>query len=87
MEPFYVTVSTVIEGEGRRREGKGKEEKRILQNLADYDLFQLEHHIKPDFCNVAGLEVYNSADISEENECDGWTEWYDEEGCSVNDRF
>jgi hypothetical protein len=63
MKPFRVYVKTI------------QEAKLIMDTLAYYDLFQLEHKIKPDFCNVSGLEVYES---------DGWGDWYDEEGQDIN---
>lgn len=37
----------------------GAEGKKILNVLVDYDLFQFEHHIKPDYSNVQGIEQYN----------------------------
>ena len=40
--------------------------------LADYDLFQLENRIKPDYSNASFLEVWD------EDEQD-WIDWYDEE--------
>lgn len=42
----------------------------LLEALAEYDKFQLDNNIKPDYCNMGGLEVF--AD-------DEWTEWYDED--------
>ena len=57
MNPFMVDVSTPEEG--------GK----ILDVLANYDLFQYEKNIKPDYSNAGGLNVF----------CDGdWEEWYSE---------
>lgn len=44
--------------------------------LANYDIFQFENHIKPDYWNVSGLEVYEAAAFDGEP---GWCEWYDEE--------
>ena len=41
-----------------------------MLELADYDLFQFDNNIKPDYCNAGGLEVF------EEEE---WSTWYDEE--------
>jgi hypothetical protein len=41
----------------------------VLDTLARYDLFQLEHHIKPDYANVGGLCIF---------EDDEWVEWYKE---------
>lgn len=31
----------------------------IEQVLADYDLFQYENRIKPDYCNVGGTQIFN----------------------------
>lgn len=64
MKPFFSYVTSVDEG------------RRALSMLADYDLFQLENNIKPDYCNVGGLMVYES-DTGEGEP--GWSEWYDEE--------
>lgn len=66
---FYVPVSTVLEG------------KLLLDTLARYDLFQLEHKIKGDYCNAGGLQMFSEEDILEEEEGieSGWTDWYDEE--------
>ena len=46
-EPFYVPVQSVEEG------------KRVMDMLAAYDAYQLQHNIKPDYSNIGGLEVYN----------------------------
>lgn len=42
----------------------------IMNVLADYDIFQFENNVKPDYCNVGGLEVFEDGD---------WTDWYDED--------
>jgi len=53
------------------------EAKLILGTLAFYDIFQFENNIKPDYCNMGGLEVFENGE---------WTEWYDEEsGDSIDD--
>lgn len=54
---FYVPVQSVEEG------------KKVMDFLAVYDAFQLQNHIKPDYCNTGGLEMFNK----EENK---WEEWY-----------
>ena len=54
---LYVPVETAKEG------------KKVMDILACYDLFQLEHRIKPDFCNTSGLQVFN------EEEQD-WLDWF-----------
>lgn len=63
MEPFCVPVDTVAMGV------------KILDVLADYDAFQLEHKIKPDYSNAGGLQRWredNGEGIP------GWEDWYDE---------
>lgn len=42
------------------------EAKKLLDLLARYDAFQLEHRIKPDYSNVGGLEVFEGGE---------WVEW------------
>lgn len=32
----------------------------IIDMLADYDVFQFENDIKPDYCNTSGLEVFEN---------------------------
>lgn len=34
--------------------------------LADYDLFQYENNVKPDYCNVGGLSVFEDGE---------WVDW------------
>jgi hypothetical protein len=54
----------------------------LLSTLADYDIFQFENRIKPDYCNAGGLECFS------QDGDDEWCEWYDEEtGGDVNDRM
>ena len=48
--PFEVPVPTRDEGV------------RLLNTLAAYDLFQLAHHIKPDYSNAGGLVVFRSGE-------------------------
>ena len=31
----------------------------LLDVLAQYDLFQLHHRVKPDYCNASGIEYYD----------------------------
>ena len=50
------------------------EAKLLLNALAEYDLFQLKHNIKPDYSNVGGLMTFN-----EDGE---WEEYYDAEDCA-----
>jgi hypothetical protein len=65
MDSFRVEVDSVAEGV------------KIMQVLADYDSFQFDNNIKPDYSNAGGLNQWS------EN-CDGegapgWEDWYDEE--------
>lgn len=50
--------------------------KLLLTTLARYDLFHLEHNIKPDFANAGGLEVFEDGE---------WCEWVDEDGDHIGD--
>jgi hypothetical protein len=63
MKSFYVEVETP------------KEAKKLLDILANYDLFQLENRIKPDYCNAGGLEIFNGLE---------WEEWYDDCGDDID---
>ena len=58
------------------------EAKHILEMLAFYDLFQHQHHIKPDFANTGGLQIY---DETEENLEDRWCDWYSEDGYNIDE--
>lgn len=65
--PFHVAVDTVAEGV------------KLMNVLAMYDLFQFNNHIKPDYCNVGGLEAFNDGTwegwSSEDGEYDDPKEW------------
>jgi hypothetical protein len=54
---FYVPVDSPEEGI------------KIMDILSYYDLFQLEHRIKPDYSNVCGLEMFVDGE---------WTNWENE---------
>src|SRR5574343_294235 len=62
---FTVLVSSVVEGA------------KLLEILANYDLFQYENKIKPDYCNAGGLRRWAEDSDGEGNP--GWETWYDEE--------
>lgn len=67
MKSFTVEVETVTEA------------LKLLDTLANYDLFQLENNIKPDYCNTGGLEEWDK-------EGQEWLEWVDPEtGDDVSD--
>lgn len=63
-KPFHVYVDTPQEAQ------------RLLNVLANYDLFQYENKIKPDYCNASGLECYEADNGDGQPE---WCEWHDEE--------
>ena len=54
-----------------------KEAKKILDVLAQYDLYQFDNNIKPDYCNAGGLQV---EDINGD-----WYEWDNEEGETIDE--
>ena len=65
---FYIEVSSI-------------EEAWLIMNILwEYDEFQFTNNIKPDYCNITGLEVFN------EEEKD-WEEWYDELGQDIKEHF
>jgi len=59
-KPFYVEV------------GDLQQAKKIIDVLANYDLFQFDNRIKPDYCNMTVLEQWDE----DEQE---WLSWCDEE--------
>jgi len=64
MNAFEVQVDTPREG------------KKLLDILANYDIFQYENNIKPDYCNAGGLSIYEDGE---------WTDWYNEDGESIDE--
>ena len=56
MKSFTVDIDTLEEGV------------LLLNTLANYDIFQLENNIKPDFSNMGGIELLD-------NESGEWEEW------------
>jgi hypothetical protein len=54
MKPFQVDVEDIAQA------------RLLLRTLADYDAFQFENRIKPDYCNMGGLEVFEDGE---------WVEW------------
>ena len=55
--------------------------KLLLDTLANYDIFQFENKVKPDYCNAQGLSVWD--ELAQE-----WTDWEDEEtGISDIDEY
>lgn len=64
MQPFHWAVDDPQQG------------KAILDLLADYDKFQFENHVKPDYCNAGGLQVLEQGE---------WVDWCDEDGNSIDE--
>lgn len=60
---FTVPVASVAEGA------------KLLDVLADYDLFQLAHRIKPDYNNTGGLQRWSEDTV---DGVPGWEDWEDE---------
>ncbi len=77
MEKFRVWHIPQIPGEGFRVSVKSPEEAiKVMDILANYDLFQLENNIKPDYSNAQGFEVF---------EDDEWCEWYSGDGEDIRE--
>lgn len=64
-KPFHVSVDSPDEAA------------KLLTVLADYDIFQFENRIKPDYSNAGGLEEF-------EDESGEWCEWYDDDGNDID---
>lgn len=58
MTAFEVPVSSVSEAA------------KIMNVLADYDLFQFDNNVKPDYSNTGGLQVFEDGE---------WIDWEDPE--------
>jgi hypothetical protein len=58
MHPFQCAVADLAQA------------KLLIETLADYDKFQFENRIKPDYCNAGGVEVFRAGE---------WEDWYDDE--------
>lgn len=63
MHPFHVEVEDI------------KQARKILDTLAAYDIFQYENNVKPDYCNVGGLEVFEDGE---------WIEWESADGDNID---
>lgn len=63
---FYVPVSSPDEAI------------KILNVLADYDLFQLDNNIKPDYSSAQGLEEWDETEQE-------WIEWTSEDGLEIRE--
>ena len=66
MKPFSVSVESVEEGV------------KILDVLADYDAFQYENNVKPDYSNGGGIWMFDGNDDTDGPD-GSWVDWYDDE--------
>jgi hypothetical protein len=64
MDQFYAPVESI------------REAKNMLACLASYDEFQFENNIKPDYCNVGGLQIFEDGE---------WTDWCSEDGYPIDE--
>ena len=64
IKAFYVDVGTP------------EEAIKILDILAEYDMFQFQNRVKGDYCSAQGLEEF----WEEENK---WVEWYSEDDLDI----
>ena len=71
MPAFHVEVGSVEEGV------------KIMDVLADYDLFQFNNRVKPDYCNTGGLQEFCESDKTDSPE-GSWVDWWDEEYSTDN---
>ena len=63
MKPFRIDVPDITTA------------KYIISTLAQYDAFQFENNIKPNYSNVGGLEEFDG---------DEWCEWEDDDGNGID---
>ena len=66
MEAFTADVDTLAEA------------RTLVRVLADYDRFQYEHRVKPDYCNVGGIMTWDG-DLGD------WCDWCDMDEEEEND--
>ncbi len=82
MKSFEVSVSSIEEG------------RKLCEVLADYDLFQFENKIKPDYCNSGGVVFRHPAidngawlDVpDDEEELQDWRKEISEADASIDAR-
>ena len=63
-DPFYVLVSSIDEAA------------KVISMLAQYDLYQYENSIKPDYANATGLQMLEDGE---------WCEWSDDNWSDIDD--
>src|SRR3989304_1045077 len=73
MTPFYHVVRTL------------REASLLLDAFAEYDTFQLEHNIKPDYANCGGLQVWERDETTDDPAIGSWVDWEDDDGIAIDD--
>lgn len=71
MKSFKVPVGNLVEA------------KKILNVLADYDLFQLEHNVKGDYANAGGLSYFDPCDLHDGPQ-GSWVDWENSDGDNID---
>lgn len=71
MKSFTANVANLVEA------------KLLLDTLAEYDLFQLAHNIKPDFANAGGLSIFDETD-KHDGPDGSWVDWTNEDGDDID---
>ena len=62
------------------------EAKKLMAVLANYDIFQFQNRIKPDYCNTGGLECFQQFGApSDPDDFPDWCDWEDEVGNNIDD--
>jgi hypothetical protein len=61
-----------------------REARLLLSTLADYDRFQFENRIKPDYCNAGGLQAFDPDD-TEDGPYGYWSDYYPDSGDEFDD--
>ena len=75
MRPFYVEVNSIAEGV------------KVMDVLANYDLFQYENNVKGDYSNAGGIHMLDRDD-NEDGPDGSWVDWCDEgTGCDCPREF
>lgn len=57
---FYIPIKSI------------EEAKKFIDILSAYDCFQYNHHIKPDYCNTGGVQVWDE-------KAQEWIDWHYED--------
>jgi Superinfection exclusion gene product 17 len=60
------------------------EAKTVLNTLAEYDMFLLQHGHRVDYSNAGGLMVFDEDDTND-GPLGSWVDWYSEDGTEFDD--